>query len=356
MNPDIRQARSLRGPLKVVAAVTTASCLVAACTVTPLRIPPHHRVLPTGRILGVLAGPRFGVIEYAFSSRRSRGILLPEAPVGVFFVGRSPEFVAVTQSGGESRLLEVAESGQTRPISSPLAVPLRPAGGPVADLLAVESCQGRQPIFVMSLPASNGSARPKEVARGCPAALSPEGSLVAFSPDLASVWTAPVSGQGSPRPLVRLAGRKLLQSLGMRAPRIVAAAGMSWSQAGLAVAAEGEGRFACVVVDPTGRIRVIPLGAARPTALSWSPNGKLLAFTEHDRTGDAVRTFDASSHRLRLAALALGKQLQGIVWSPSGDAIVTLAGADRWLVVTPDGARVRSIVVPPGSIPFDWAS
>ena len=78
MNPDIRQARSLPGPLKVVAAVTTASCLVAACTVTPLRIPPHHRVLPTGRILGVLAGPRFGVIEYAFSSRRSRGILLPE--------------------------------------------------------------------------------------------------------------------------------------------------------------------------------------------------------------------------------------------------------------------------------------
>jgi hypothetical protein len=155
-------------------------------------------------------------------------------------------------------------------------------------------------------------------------------------------------------PVARLAGRKLLLSLGMRSPRIVPAAGMSWSPAGLAVAVEGEGRFACVVVEPSGRVRVIPLGAARPTALVWSPTAKLLAFTEHDRTGDALRTFDPMSHSLRLAALALGEQLRGLVWSPTGDAMVTLEGIDQWLVVTSDGAKVRSITVPPGSVPTDW--
>jgi hypothetical protein len=70
----------------------------------------------------------------------------------------------------------------------------------------------------------------------------------------------------------------------------------------------------------------------------------------------ALRVFDAVTHRLRLAALALGKGLRGLVWSPKGDALVTLEGADHWLVVTPEGRKVRSIAVPPGSIPTDWTA
>ena len=353
---------SAADPVRLVAAAGALALALAACTTTPLPLPNRQRVHPAGGVLGILAGARTGLVKYVFACHRQQDIALSDHPAGAFFWGKPPsKFVVLTSAAGQSRVFAVTVGGQTRSMSPPVTAPVRVAGHPVGDRLLLAGCEGSEPIVIVSLPPADLStppspspAAPKEVARGCPAALSPDGQSVAFSPDLVSVWRISSNGGDRPEEVVRLAGRKQLLSLGMRSPRILPSAGMSWSSSGLAVAMEGGGRFALVVVEPSGQVRVIPLGTARPTALAWDPGATLLAFTEHDRTGDALQTFDPVKHRLQLATLALGKELRGLVWSPRGDAMVTLVGLDHWLVVTPGGAKVRSIIVTPGAVPVDW--
>jgi hypothetical protein len=312
------------------------------------RHPPAHL---TGRILATVAGPSPRLLELDLSSGRWQSIPLPASPISAFFWGNPPSAYALLRGGGgTSRLVEAGVGGKVRTVLSSVPADVQSNPHPIGGLVAIGTCQGTRPVFVLNL---TTGGTPREVGRGCPAALSPDGRSVAYSPDLLSVWRVGLEGASRPAPMFRLAG-PVLASLGMRQPRILPEAGMSWGRGGLAMAVEGEGRFACLLATGTGRVRVIPLGTARPTQFAWDPGGTFLAFIELDRTGGALRVYDAASGRRRLAALALGKQLQGLVWSPMGDTLLTLKGGDRWLIVTPAGSTVRSIAVPVGAIPWDW--
>src|SRR3989442_1208345 len=207
-----RRAVGLQAWLLVVTTITALA--LTACTTSPIRLPARGKAHPVGRILGIVGGSHTGLLEYAFSSGARRVITASEPAQSAFFWGTPPlEYAFLVGPAGRLRLFEVTNGGGFRPVSASLSPEVQPAGLPAGDLMAAASCQGQERLFVLNLRAVGV---PKEVARGCPAALSPGGEVLAFAPDLSSVWKVPSDGSGHSEPMVRLVGRRLLLSLGIR--------------------------------------------------------------------------------------------------------------------------------------------
>ncbi|ARF58636.1 amidohydrolase family protein [Streptomyces gilvosporeus] len=217
-------------------------------------------------------------------------------------------------------------------------------------------------------------------------ALSPDGRTVAFAAHN-SLWTAPTSGGGTPRRIVRAA-----------ATRYVLAP--SWSRDGRALVyaddrdglfavrrrevASGEetvlatggrvqpalspdgGRLAALdmagnlvvrtLTDGTEKVLAAPMGAGGlPGRPSWSPDGRYLAYCDRNRLNrrfregyNVIRVLDAETGKGRLYPLADHVSLadrydSGPVWSPDGRWMAVIAESALWVLPvradgTPDGA------------------
>lgn len=216
---------------------------------------------------------------------------------------------------------------------------------------------GRRASPVLVLELAEPAPRWREVARGCPAALSPDGRSVAYSPDGRTLWRVGSDGQGRPRELLDLSRwRRELRSAGMRDAGLWSPfADMAWGDPGIAVTLADHGRHAVLVLLDDGGVRLVPLGRAQPTSgLAWQPDGALLAWSElgPGEAGGSLPAYDPGSGAPR--QLAAGT-MDGVVWSPDGGLVVALRateGGSQWAFVDVDGDLVRTapIAVPPR----DW--
>jgi Tol biopolymer transport system component len=135
--------------------------------------------------------------------------------------------------------------------------------------------------------------------------------------------------------------------------------GLSWSPNGKLLAFEEGGHLAVVRHDGTGVRRLRQL-TWRDTEPAWSPTGRRLAFTGHD---DCVIPTDCNVHLYRVRADGTG--LHRIVersaavpaWSPTNTIAFRGGAANRLFEVRPDGSRLRRLFTPAnqGSYDPDWS-
>lgn len=164
------------------------------------------------------------------------------------------------------------------------------------------------------------SLKPRGGALGATAEFSPSGDQLAFSP--AAVR------RRRPFPQIRL--RMGVNVLDVSTGRVRALGGTlrgrwffgaAWTPDGRAIVTGDSRRRLTRVVLSTGRVRVLRRLAARPALLTYSPDGRTLAFGVGSRTvavlaGGRVRT---------VATLAHGEALSGLEWSPDGRRLALTA-------------------------------
>lgn len=245
---------------------------------------------------------------------------------------------------------------------SPLgpALPYADLVGFAGDRVVAASCTARASATWVLDPVQPGAWR--QVAEGCPAAVSPDGERLAYAVRYgARAWTIPVDGSAPPELVVDLAEVGELAVAGIPKPRILS---LAWGGPGLSLTVANDitqpDRYALVFVPSSGGpVDVIPLGDATVLDAAWQPGGHLLAFIDCiDCTGfnsptqqGEIRVYDARSGEL--AQLAVSPEFViGLAWSPAGDVLVSRWRSGELLFVAPDGReieRTQALV-----LPMDW--
>jgi Tol biopolymer transport system component len=135
--------------------------------------------------------------------------------------------------------------------------------------------------------------------------------------------------------------------------------GLSFSPNGKLLAFEEGDHLAVVRHDGTG-VRRLPQLTWRDTEPAWSPTGRRLAFAGYD---DCVHPASCNVHLYRVRADGTG--LHRIVergaavpaWSPTNTIAFRSGAADVLYAVRPNGSRLRRLIRPPeqGSYDPDWS-
>ncbi|MEU9503827.1 amidohydrolase family protein [Streptomyces sp. NPDC048196] len=212
-------------------------------------------------------------------------------------------------------------------------------------------------------------------------ALSPDGRTVAFAA-LNSLWLAPTSGGGAPRPIVRAGttryvsapswsrdGRALLYTddrdglFAVRRREVATGEESVLATGGRvqpALSPDG-GRLAALdmsgnlvvrtLADGKETVLAAPMGAGGlPGRPSWSPDGRYLAYCDRNRLNrrfregyNVIRVLDAETGRGRVFSVAEHVSIadrydSGPVWSPDGRWMAVIAESALWVLpVRPDG-------------------
>ena len=189
---------------------------------------------------------------------------------------------------------------------------------------------------------------------GCGATLSPEGTVVAWSPDGRRVVQASTDPSAPVEPVLDAAGLDGLPP-GMRRLEVIGR--LSWGPGGLAVPLGNNERQAAAVVEEDGTVAVTPLGdrgAGIGASLAWQPSGGFLAVASWGTLEAIVRVFPPNGESRVVAMDA--DPIAGLLWSPGGEVLLA-ASQSRWTFVTAGGEWVRSTPVPRGElVPIGWSA
>jgi hypothetical protein len=171
---------------------------------------------------------------------------------------------------------------------------------------------------------------------GCWAALSPDGTSAAISPDGRRVMQS--SREGPTPTIFELSDLK--QSLGTdAAPRLIGVP--SWGPQGLAFFVRAGDQLGVFVREDSGDITEVLqeryTNVYRVPRLAWQPGGTVLAISDDVGPNTAVlRVFDMTTGDLRaLSMFPLG--YAGMQWAPDGASLAVLTGTGALMVVDLDG-------------------
>jgi len=353
-----------RAPRRVCRWVPVAASvagLVAACVPNPSPRPPGPSAQPpafTGRIL---AG-NDQLVEYRLPSLEATRFQLPRfhgPPSGnvlsAFWGADERHAYALVQIDEDhSQLFLVGPHEDPRTLGPRLPATYTARGG--GGLVLAWTC-GRRAYPILALDPTEPAPRWREVARGCPAALSPDARFVAYSPDGRTIWQVAIDAGDRPRELLDLSRwRRQLRSAGMRDAELWSPfADIAWGDPGIAVTLADHGRYAILLRLEGGGAQLIPLGRAQPASgLAWQPNGALLAWSElAPEEAGSLRVYDPASREPR--QLAAGT-IDGVIWSPDGSLVAALRATDgtsQWVFLDVDGDLVGTAQI--DASPRDWA-
>jgi hypothetical protein len=321
-----------------------AVLLAASCTSgSPHAVRPSAEPPPPGSIIAFTRDTAVSPLV-AFDVRRGTvravggSVRTPITSTGVTSDGTLT--AVVVASSGDASVVRVASSGDATTVGPVLGgAPdiVSRSVGVVGDRAMVADCSR---VWVLD---TATASRWRAVAYGCWAALSPDGTRVAYSPDGIHVLERRLDGR---RPTLLFDVPDI--DLGTRAPtRLIGQP--AWGPAGIAFTVVS-GDQAATYLDPLRPVGLVRLWqepllkTVRPPILAWQPGGRLLGVMDDLATGGVIRVFDADARTDRVVALdPLG--FSGLVWSPDGSALATLTSSSSLLVVDTAGgwrARVRT--------------
>lgn len=343
---------------------------------------------PSGELPRAPAVPRLegasGVVLAAASSpaelfaydlgteERAAFRLPPDAQeiLSAYWLEQEAALVAVRQQRGD-RLYRVTSGGRPEQLAGPIRATRYDVGG--SKVLA-SSCRliGGRPdpspgrfeasgpdrqtgrVHVLDLA---GERTWVQVATGCVAALSPDGSRVVHSPDGTTVWITDLDG-----PTREVLDVRDLNIRSVSGKAYTIKGPVDWSEGGIAVAIEADGSDTIVRLSAEGDLRrLTPLNPqARDffVGLAWSPDGSHLAIPAYtylgyvNPTGSvALSQNGAEDHRV----LSLHPYASSVaVWAPDGRSL--LLGGDTsepWVVTDLEG-RWLERVGSQDALPLDW--
>jgi hypothetical protein len=327
----IADRRRFRGA-RVAAALAV---LVAGCTSSPAPARPRLERPPPGSVIAFSESSSRPLV--AFDVRRatlrplaarinapiaSAAAVSGDRMTGVVVTGRgSASVFALDARGDVARVGPVLDGRRDVPYHS-VAV--------AGDRAMVADCDG---VAVLDLV---GASPWRTVGHGCWAALSPDGSRVAFSPDGVQVFERSIVGGSRPRPLFDISRLDLGTD---RRARLFGPP--SWGPAGIALTVVAGDQAGIYLARPTGGVDLLLqerlLKTVRPPALAWQPNGELLGVMDDVGSGGVLRVFDPATGAHRVVALD-PLTFDGLVWSPDGSSLASLTSAGFLLVVGTDGS------------------
>ena len=210
-------------------------------------------------------------------------------------------------------------------------------------------------VHLLDLDADEGWRR---VAKGCVAALSPDGEQVVHSPEGLTLWVSD-PGEGSTRKLLDVRDLNLESESGkpftIKGP-------IDWSEGGIAVAIDADGSDTLVRLSTTGEVQeVIPVHPQRRDffiGLTWSPDGNYLAIPAYtylgyvNATGSLLLAEEGAGgfRVLSVQPFASGNA----VWAPDGKSVLLRGDrTDPWIVTNREGTWLQR-VPRQDAVPLDW--
>lgn len=246
---------------------------------------------------------------------------------------------------GQSRLNRLVPNGGARPIGPwlPGTLLLDVRGNRAAAWGCFKSLRT---IWVIDLTSGGGWTK---VAAGCSAALSPDGTELAYVDHEALFKLA--LPDGNPERLLELHSVPGLAEAGMT--NFLDDPSIAWGAGGIAMAVGNTGKYGLVVYRRGERPLVITLGSTTPRQLEWQPTGRLLAFGDFvpgDQVAE-VRLFDPATGAI--SEVAVASNYGQFKWAPDG-SVLAVVRADYILAVVDTQGRTLA-TVPTRGTPDDWA-
>jgi hypothetical protein len=247
---------------------------------------------------------------------------------------------------GQSQLYRLLPNGRARAIG---------AGLPGTQFLDVRGDTAlawgcfKQTRAIRVLDLSSGN-RWTKVADGCSAALSPEGTEVAYM-DGGSLFKRTLP-DGAPERLLDLRAVAALHEAGVAGAED-GQTSMAWGPGGIAVAVGNTGGYGLLVYRSGKKPQVIPLGSGVIRVLEWQPVGRLLAFGDlipGDQIAE-VRVFDPVTATITQVAAA--PNYGQFKWSPDGRVMAVIRADYVVAFVDPQGRTLATESI--RGIPDDWA-
>lgn len=186
-------------------------------------------------------------------------------------------------------------------------------------------------------------------ADGCVAALSPEGTELAWV-NRGVLWQRALP-DGTPERTLNLAELPGLASAGIGAVPDGNTT-MQWGRGGMSVMVGEPNAFALIVLRRGRPPLIVPLGSTQPRPMAWQPNGNLLAFGDYDTDSQTaeVRVLDPTSGAIRQVAAM--ENFGAFQWSPDGTVLAVVRAESVTAFVDLNGRQLG--VMGLGGVPDAW--
>jgi len=311
-----------RGRLLIASAAAIA-LLVSACGRsgahrTSASAPTYH---PRGTLLVETGGFRSRLISYPLPSGPQRQFSEPVVGFfqnfeGAFLGPKGTAYVLIPINCGpqwQSLLFQVSLTTESREVAGLLSIPF---GGTLdvrgGRALATGCFRNRRSIYVLDL-AAGGNWR--SVASGCAAALSPDGTALAYFDD-GSLFRMSLPN-GRPEWLLSMTSVPGLRAAGIsRIPS--GSVSIAWGRGGISLFGGTRNAWALVVYRPGHPPITVPLGSPTPQTMVWQPQGPLLGFSDYVDSSQTIEVRVLDTATGAISQVAVTQNYGRFQWSPDG--------------------------------------